>query len=158
MEARNSKISMGMAIISLLICLPLIKLVPYLYEGAVAWWKLAIFFTSLILLEGAYYMYFVRSKYAISVPMAVVGLVAILAFAFELPGYTRPRAAEMLRENVPGLESAALMGNQYEALTSVGKYIITFDDGDQCRNFIVDPDTLDYFEEDNVLLWYGENY
>lgn len=158
MEAKERKVPVSISILTILIFIPVMRLLPNFYWEAIPGWKTGVLGVAFIFLAAAYYLFFAKRKRAIAIIMAAAALVAILAFIFTLPGHTIQQATKMLREEVPGLESAELMENEYEQLITVREYVISFQEGDEVRNFIVDPDTLDYFEEDNVLLWYGQNY
>ncbi len=134
------------------------KLIPYYYEEVIAGWKTGCLTVAFVLLMTAIYLLFVKNKRVLAAIMAVAAVAYGIVYVATLPKYTRPQAVEMLYEEVPELEGYQLMENTIKQLITVDQYIISFSQEETWRHFIVDPDTLEFFEEDNVLLWYGQTH
>ena len=159
MEAKRRRVpTVIVAIIVLALHSFALRLLPYYYEDAILAWENGVLTAAVVLLLIAYHFFFIKNKRAVAVIMAVIGFVAVLAFISTIPKYTRQQAAEVLRDKIPELGTSELTESDVRHLMAPREYIITFRDGGEWRNFVVDPNTLEYFEEDNVLMWYYEKY
>ena len=153
MEEKKSKMPFSPGLVFVPLTAVMYFVLNHLYRDAFSGRIVVLPGLACIALILAYYYFFDGKKRLLAAALCVLAVAIAAAFVLALPKHTYPQAVDMLLEENPELAGAEQTESEVQQLMTTEKYVVAFRTGSEWRHFIVDPDTLSYYESGNPLLW-----